>query len=139
MFIFLFATEGAAPNYFVACLHFDEVGSGILFGLPTPTWNVLSHFRLYKVADRIRMNPVVVVLLFYGVTVVDWSSSGGSDGFFAFDFANGTAKDYQSEKIAPVKRRKVDDGSVVLGIAPAVVVNWLPGVARKTFSEVKHD
>lgn len=39
----LYAAEGAAPDYFVASVHFDDVAGGILFRLPNALVNVLNQ------------------------------------------------------------------------------------------------
>lgn len=69
----------------------------------------------------------------------DWSLSGGSTEYLAYNFATGTAKGYQTERIAPVKRQKVDDGLVVAVVAFTVDVDWFLGVAHKTIFQVEHD
>lgn len=73
------------------------------------------------------------------MTEIDWSSSGGSDDILADEFATATVQAYPAEKIAPVRRKEVDDGSVVPFMVPTVDANWLPGVACRTFSEVDLD
>lgn len=44
-----------------------------------------------------------------------------------------------AKKITPVKRQKADDRSVVIFMAPFIDLNWLPGVTRRTISDVKHE
>lgn len=73
------------------------------------------------------------------MTEFDCSSSGGFDVFFAYDFATGMVQGPPPENIAAVKRVKFDDGPVVLVMPPALDVNYLPVVARKTIFEVQHD
>lgn len=46
---------------------------------------------------------------------------------------------YSAERLAPVKCQKVDNGLVVTLLARFVDVNWLPGVARRTISDVSRD
>lgn len=85
------------------------------------------------------MIPFLVALVFYRVTEVDWSSSGGTGDFVAYNFAMGTLQGYPAVRIAPVWRQKVYYGPVVPVVAPSVDVNWLSVVARRTFFEVEHD
>lgn len=51
-----------------------------------------QSFWLYKVAERMRMVPVLVVRAFNRATDVDWCSPGGSDNFVVLDFATGTVQ-----------------------------------------------
>lgn len=60
----LYAAEGAAPDYFVGLLSFDHVRGDMFFWFPTLIWNVLRHFRFYKVAERMRRDAVLVALVF---------------------------------------------------------------------------
>lgn len=83
------------------------------------------------------MHPILVALLFHCVAKVDWSSSSGSHDFLLYDFATRTVQGNSAERIAPVKRQKVDDGPVVPEAAPTVDINWLPSVAHKTVSGVE--
>lgn len=69
------------------------------------------------------MDLVVVILAFYRVSEIDWSSSGGSDDFISYDFATGTVQRYPAERIAPVKRHKNDDGPIMFVPTPALDVN----------------
>lgn len=85
------------------------------------------------------IDPVLVALPICRVAQVDWSSSGRSDDHFAYDIATGTVQDHPAEKIPPVKRQKIDDRPFVPVMAPAVDVDDLPGVSRKTVSEVQRD
>lgn len=85
------------------------------------------------------MDPVLFALLFHCVIEINWFSSGGSDDFLSDDFATGTVQGYLAEILAPVKRQNIDDGPAVLEFAPAIEVNWLPGVAGKAISDVDHD
>lgn len=126
-------------DYFVGTLRFDDVEGGILFRLTTLILNVLSHFESYKVSERTRRDPVFVFLAFYRKMKIDRSSSCRSNDFVAYDLATRTVQAYPAEKIAPVMRRMVDNGLAVPVIARAVHVNWLPGAARKTLSEVESD
>lgn len=135
----LYAAEGAAPDYFVGSFLFYHVGGGILFRLPTPIRNFLRHFGFYTVAERMRRDPALVVLALYRVTEIEWPISGDSGEFIAYDLATDTVQVYPAEKNAPVKRQKVDDGSVVPAMAPSVDVNWLPGVAPEKLSKVEFD
>lgn len=38
----------------------------------------------------------------------------------------GTVQGYPAERIAPVKRQKIDEGPVLPVMAPAIDVNWFP-------------
>lgn len=49
----------------------------MLFWLPTALLNVLSHSGFYKIAEKMRMDPVLAALALHRVTEVDWSLSGG--------------------------------------------------------------
>lgn len=62
----------------------------MLFRLPTPLVNILSHFGFYKIAERMRIDSVLAALAFHRMTEVDWSSSEGPDEFVADNFATGT-------------------------------------------------
>lgn len=85
----------------------------MLLRLPTSLANVLSQFSFYKIAKQMRMNRVFVALAFHRVTEIDWSSSGGSDDFPSYGFVARTVQCYPAERLAPVKRQKVDDSLVV--------------------------
>lgn len=61
------------PDCFVGSMRFNDVEGGILFRLLTPVSNVLSHFGLYKVAERRRLVLVLVSLASYRATEIDWS------------------------------------------------------------------
>lgn len=101
--------------------------------------SILSHFGFYNFAEMMRMNPVLFSLAYHRVSDIGWFQSGGSDDFAFYDFSTGTVHAYPAENIVPVKRQKVDDGSVWLFMAPAIDVSWLPGLAPKTISEVERD
>lgn len=77
----LYAAEGAVPDYYVGWLHFDHLRGSILFRLPNSLVIIPSSFELYATAERIPMDPVLVALAFRRVTEIVWSSSGGSDDF----------------------------------------------------------
>lgn len=81
------------------------------------------------------MDPVLTALAFHRVTQTDWFSSSGPDGFISCDFFTSTVQGYPAERAPPVKRQKVDDGPVMPVMAPAIHVNWISGVARKTISK----
>lgn len=106
----LYAAEGTAPDYYVGSLCFDYVGDGMLFWLPTHLTNVVSHFGFYKIAEKMRMDPVLVVLAFHRVTEIDLSSSWGSDEFPSYDLATGTVQGYPAERFGLVKCQNVDGG-----------------------------
>lgn len=57
--------------------------------------------------------------------------------FEAFDFAIGVGCGYPSERPAPTKRHKTDDGLVLPVFGPAVDVNRLENVACNVSSEVQ--
>lgn len=78
------------------------------------------------------MDLFFVGLAFHRVTKIDWFPSGSSDDFLSQDFATSTIKGYPTERLAPVDRQKVNDDRVVFELVPAVDVNWLSGVARKS-------
>lgn len=78
----------------------------MFYWLPTPIWNVLSHFEFYKVVKRMRMDQVLVALALYCVTKFDWYSSGCPDDLVAYEFYPGTVQGYSAENIASVKGRK---------------------------------
>lgn len=86
-----------------------------------------------------RLDPVLVVLVLYRVTEIGRFSSVCSDDSLVYDFATDTVQGFPVEKIAPVKRHKVDDGPMVHVVGPVVDVNWLRGVACRTFSEFERD
>lgn len=129
----------SGANYYIGSLRFDHVESGVLFLLPTPLVNILSHFGFYKIAERMLLDPVTVALACHRVAKLDWSSSDGSDDFLSYDFSTGTVQGYPAETNVLVKLQKVDDGPVVSESAPVVDVNWFPVVARKTISEVEQN
>lgn len=85
------------------------------------------------------IHPAFVAPMFNRVPDVDWFSCGGSDISAGSDFAMATVQRYPSERIAPVKRRKVDVGPVVPVMARATDMNCLPGISRKTLSEFEHE
>lgn len=73
------------------------------------------------------------------MTKAAWSSSRVLDDFPLYGIAAGTVQGYAAVIIALVKPQKVDDGSVVLMMAPAVDVNWRTSVRRKMISNVERD
>lgn len=119
----LYAAEGAAPDYSVESLHFDHVGGAMLFRLPAPIWNALSHFGFYKVVKRLRMDPVLVSVSLYRVTGIDWSSSRSFDDFVVYDYDISTVQGYPAKKNEPVKRQNFDEGPMVPVNSSAVDVN----------------
>lgn len=62
------------PDYYVGSLRFAHLGAVMLFRLPTPLANVLSQFGLYGIAEKMRMEPVLVSLAFHCATEIVWSS-----------------------------------------------------------------
>lgn len=67
----LYAAELAATDYYVRSLRFDHVWSGRLFAFPSHFVEVLSNFGFYKTTERMRMDPVPVVLALHRMTEVD--------------------------------------------------------------------
>lgn len=51
-----FASECAVPNYYVASLRLESVEGRMLFRLPNPVVNVLSHFVFFKIMKEMFMN-----------------------------------------------------------------------------------
>lgn len=82
------------------------------------------------------MDPGLVILVFNRMTEFYWSSPRVANDFISYDLDPGTVHGYPAGSIAPVKHQKVDDGLMGPFIAPAIDVNRLPGVTRKTLSEV---
>lgn len=111
----------------------------MLIRLPTPPWNILSHFGFYKIAERMHKDLVLVDLAFNYVTEIDRFSFGSSDDHVVYNFATDVVQVYPIEKTAPVRRQNTDDDPVALFMAPAVDVNRLPDVAHKPSSEGKRD
>lgn len=70
---------------------------------------------------------------------VTFSSSGCSDLFVAYYFVTGTVQRYLVELTAPLKLYTVDAGPLVPLMAPALNLNWLPGVSRKKVFKVGYD
>lgn len=67
-------------NFFDS-LRFDHIGCSMLFWIPTDLVTDLSHFWVFEIAEKMRMNPVLVSLLVHRLNKIDWSSSAGSDDF----------------------------------------------------------
>lgn len=61
----LYAVKMVEPSYHVWPLEYDHVNVGMLFRLATFWVNILSHFRLYKTIERMRVNHVLVPLPFH--------------------------------------------------------------------------
>lgn len=99
----------------------------------------MTFMMFYNVAERMHMDQVIVVLAFHRVTEIIWSSHSGSKDFVSYDFATNTVQGYTAEDIEPVKRNKVDVGSVVSVMVRAIDVNWLCVVVRRKTSEVEFD
>lgn len=111
----------------------------MLFRLPTVLIKLFRHPAFYRIAERMRMDPVVVRPGFHRVAKVGLSPSGGSDDFFLYEYATGTIQGLPAERTVPMKCQKVYDGPVRPESAPAVDVNWLSDVACKTIFEVNRD
>lgn len=79
----------------------------MLCRLPTPLFNVLSHFGVYIIVKKMPIDPEHVALKFHRVTDVDLFSSGSSDDFCKYDSAMGSAQGYAAERFAPVKVRRL--------------------------------
>lgn len=56
------------PDYFIRSLRFDHVRVGGSFWVPAPLVNIISHFGIYNVAERMQMDAVLVVLAFHRMT-----------------------------------------------------------------------
>lgn len=67
----LCAAYGAAPDYFVRCLRFDDVGGGMLFWLPSHLVHVPHHFGFSKITERMRMDSVLAMLAFHQTVTID--------------------------------------------------------------------
>lgn len=67
------------------------------------------------------------------------SLSRGPDDFVANKVFMEDVSGYQAERIATVKRQKIDDGHVLPLIALAVGVQWLPGTTCKTIFDDRGD
>lgn len=65
--------------------------------------------------------------------------SVGSNDFVFYCFDMSTVQGYPAERIAVVKRQKVDDGPVVPIMTPAVDVNWLSDLTPKATSKLERD
>lgn len=76
----LYASDGAAPGYFVGSLRLEHACGSILLRLP----------RIYNVTEKLCIDPVLVALTFYRVAVIDWFSSAGFDDFIYCEFIAGT-------------------------------------------------
>lgn len=53
----------------------------MLFLLPILLENIRSHFATYRITLKMRMDPILVSFAFHHVTIIDCSSSAGSDDF----------------------------------------------------------
>lgn len=83
------------------------------------------------------MDPTLLALAFHRASELERYWSFGSNDFVFFIFATRTVQVYNRKRTALVKRQKADDGPVVPVIVPAIVINFLPVVTRKTISEVE--
>lgn len=63
------------------------------------------------------------------MTKVSWSSSGDPEVFVKYGSVTDTAFAYPAKGFAPVKHQKGNDGRVMLVLAPAVDLKWLPNVS----------
>lgn len=70
---------------------------------------------------------------------IDSSSSGYSNDFASYDIATGTVEGYLPERIAPVRRQKIDTGPVVPFTSLVIDAIWLPVVTSKTNSGVERN
>lgn len=84
-----------------------------------------------------RVNPMIDPLVFHRVAENNWDLSWGLDNFLSYDLTTGTLQAYQALSLGPVRPQKVDNGSVVLELPLVGDVRWLPGVSRKTISDVE--
>lgn len=54
----------------------------MLFRLQTPSANTLSRSGFYKIAEKMRIDPMLVSLTFHNVLEIVWSSPRGFDDIF---------------------------------------------------------
>lgn len=80
----------------------------MLFWLPTPFLNVHHRYVFYKDAERMRMDLERVALAFLHVIEIVWSSSGGWDDSFWYNYVAGNVKAYLTGSNALRKRQKAD-------------------------------
>lgn len=66
----------------------------MLFWLPTSLENVSNDFNFYEAAERMRIDPVPIVLSIYRMTEIDRSSSVDSNDFISYFFATPTVQGY---------------------------------------------
>lgn len=85
------------------------------------------------------MDPVLTALAFHQINEVHWYSSEGPDGFGSYNFATETVRGRLAERLAPLKRYKINDGPVVPMLDPSVGVNWLPNLAREAIFDIQRD
>lgn len=83
------------PEYLAGLLCFPQVEGGMLFRWLAPLVHTVIYFGFYNVDEKMRMNPVLVALTFHRFTVIDRSSSGGSDDFDFYNFTTGTVQGYR--------------------------------------------
>lgn len=106
--LILYAVYVAAPSYYVRSLQSDHVEGDMLLQLPNALVRMLSHFGFYRISVRMRLDPVLVALVVYGVFEVDSFSSGDLRDAISFDFARGISHGHLAKRIASMNRQKVD-------------------------------
>lgn len=88
--------------------------------------DALKYFGLYKLSQRIGMEPVLTGMAFHQCSEVDWEKSAVRDGFVSYDFRTGEVDGLDEESILAAERIKSNDGatsSVVFPAIPLVCVN----------------
>lgn len=83
----------------------------MLFWLPTLLVDVFSHFGFDEIGERTHIDPMLKTATLPRLAKVDWFSSDISAKFFSYDLAKASAQGYPAERVAPLKREKVDDGA----------------------------
>lgn len=73
--VLVYAAELVAADYYVGSSWFEHIEGGMLFTLPIPLIDVLSHFIFNRIAEKKRRDPELVSLAFHLMTEIDWSSS----------------------------------------------------------------
>lgn len=85
------------------------------------------------------MDPDLSASAFSRVTEIYCSSFRGTDEFVAYHLATGAVRGSPTEGIVLAKRQEIDNGPMMPVIAPDVDVDWFPGAASTTISEVERD
>lgn len=101
------SVHGAVPDYYIRLLRSDYVPEGIFLWLSSPLVSVLSHLGFYKIAEKMRIESVLVALAFHRIIEVDWSSSGVPYELIVYDFTRSTVYLYPAEILAQVKGHKL--------------------------------